>query len=109
MRTGRTRIRGTVGIIKSGSGVVSGVVDIVDSLGPFTPEQLVRWTSRHHMNRADTLAGKFTKWNHAWVLARPIRFEKPIPYRHPSGAVIWVGLTPDVTKAIQRAMKHTCR
>lgn len=30
---------------------------------------------------------------YAWVFAEPTRFQYPVPYRHPSGAVIWVRLS----------------
>ena len=31
---------------------------------------------------------------YAWVLQAPERFEEPVPYRHPSGAVAWVNFDP---------------
>jgi hypothetical protein len=32
------------------------------------------------------------KWRWAWVLSQVCRFDEPIPYQHPQGAVIWVNL-----------------
>lgn len=32
------------------------------------------------------------KWCWAWVLENAIRYDTPIPYEHPQGAVIWVSL-----------------
>jgi len=30
------------------------------------------------------------KWRFPWVLENARRFETPIPYKHPRGAMIWV-------------------
>ena len=32
---------------------------------------------------------------YAWVMAEPKPLSQPIPYKHPSGAVIWVRLNAD--------------
>jgi hypothetical protein len=29
---------------------------------------------------------------YAWVLENPVRYQEPVPYRHPQGAVKWVDL-----------------
>jgi hypothetical protein len=38
---------------------------------------------------------------YAWVMDKAQQLPKPVPYHHPSGAVIWVNLGPDVAKAIR--------
>tara|TARA_R110002096_G_scaffold92501_3_gene209109 strand:+ start:458 stop:682 length:225 start_codon:yes stop_codon:yes gene_type:complete len=32
------------------------------------------------------------KWRYAWRLCNVKKYNKPIPYNHPKGAVIWVNL-----------------
>jgi hypothetical protein len=39
----------------------------------------------------------------AWVLANARRFRVPVPYEHPSGAVIWVQLDDAVERAVRNA------
>jgi hypothetical protein len=42
------------------------------------------------------------KYTFAWVLANARRFKTPVPYRHPSGAVIWVALDEATERAVKR-------
>jgi hypothetical protein len=44
-------------------------------------------------------SGQVAKWNTAWILADVRRLAKPIRYDHPSGAVTWVNLADDVSRA----------
>jgi hypothetical protein len=39
---------------------------------------------------------------YAWVLKNPRRLKKTVPYKHPSGAVIWVKLDGIVERAIRK-------
>ena len=45
------------------------------------------------------------KKTHAWVLNRAVRLKKPVPYDHPSGAVIWVLLNPKIERAILKQIE----
>jgi hypothetical protein len=93
IRGTRTSMRGSIYIIPSGSGRVAGYCEIVDCIGPLTIEQLIE-NSSAHLTPPDELRllGLPYKKTFAWVLANPNRFEGPIPYRHPSGAITWVDL-----------------
>jgi hypothetical protein len=88
-----TQIRGTVAIIKSGTGQVFGTVRLVRILGPLALEDL---TSARELPpderegfRRDGLP--YTK-TYAYVFSDPRWFDRPISYNHPSGAVTWVRL-----------------
>lgn len=89
LRSRHTNVRGTIGLIEAGSGLVLGATNLVDSIGPLTTEAWRRGVSKHKVpyRGCEQLA---KKWNHAWVLEDAKRFDAPIPYLHPKGAVIWV-------------------
>jgi|CXWL01.1.fsa_nt_gi hypothetical protein len=93
-----TTKRGPVALIQSGSGELVGVCGIVGVVGPLSLAELQRNTRKAGF-RADTLEYQTT---YAWVLRNARRFRKPIPYRHPQGAVIWVKLEPRVTRRLKR-------
>ena len=87
MRTSSTKIRGTIGLIQSGSGLIIGKADIIDS---FRINLNERNFDKHRVDIDDLhLLGK---WRYAWVLDNVEKFDEPIPYKHPQGAVIWVKL-----------------
>ncbi|SFA90796.1 ASCH domain-containing protein [Cohnella sp. OV330] len=84
IRGSYTHHRGPTAIIKSGSGKVYGVVNIVDCMSlPFSS-----WSknkSKHHVP-----FGRITyERPHAWVLQDARMLPEPLPYVHPQGAVIW--------------------
>lgn len=93
IRGTRTAIRGLIYIIPSGSGRIAGACEIVDVFGPLSVEDMMAHTAAH-LTPADELllTGLPYKNTYAWVLANPQRFEDPIPYKHPSGAITWVDL-----------------
>jgi len=91
MRSTRTSIRGRIGLIEAGSGLIVGEVDIVDCLEPLTPDTARTSISSHQV---DDLA-LLEKWKHPWVLENAQRYDQPIPYHHPKGAVTWVRLLTD--------------
>lgn len=101
MRSINTAKRGRVGLIEKGTKRVVGVVTLTDSLGPLTPEELLANRAQHRLSEETLADPKAAKWNRAWVLEDAKRLAKPVPYDHPSGAVIWVALSPGVTDEIQ--------
>lgn len=88
MRSANTNVRGEIGLIEKGSGLVLGKANLVDSFA-VPRRDYFKHTNRHRITRRDDIAHKYS-W--AWQLANVERFEKPIPYDHPQGAVIWVKL-----------------
>lgn len=97
-----TAKRGPVALIQSGSGNVVGICDIVDVVGPLSLAELQR-NARRAGFRADSLEYRTT---YAWVLRNARRLPKPVPYRHPPGAVVWVRLDPAVTRRLNSERPH---
>jgi len=88
MRSASTNVRGRIGLIEQGTGLIVGEaalvgvgekVDVYNQ--PFTFD-------KHHIHDLDLLK----KWPVPWVLESVKRYDEPVPYDHPKGAVIWVKL-----------------
>lgn len=91
IRGRQTHKRGKIGIIISGTGRVWGEVDLVDCIplqGPDDVELILQNQDKHHV----PLAGIVYRKPWAWVLENPVKYDEPVPYNHPQGAVIWVNL-----------------
>jgi len=95
IRGSRTTIRGTIGLIPSASGTVAGACDVIDCVGPLSAEMFRKNAAKAGMTPSEATLGHYRN-TYAWVLANPRRFAKPVPYKHPSGAVIWVSLDSKV-------------
>ena len=90
IRGAGTRVRGRVGVIFSGTGMIQGSVEIVGS-SLLLREDFDMFRKYHHIpGEFDSLPYEEP---HIWYLKDAIRFTEPIPYRHPQGAVIWVNLS----------------
>jgi hypothetical protein len=76
-RTKSTNIRGTIGLIRTGSKTVVGTCEIVDVVDN----------------------GEL----YEWVLANVRRLKKPVPYHHRPGAVTWVKLDEDTSAKVLAA------
>lgn len=85
-----TSKRGTIALIKSRSGCIFGTVDLIDCT--FLTHEKYRESVSKHMISYDQTALYPYKKTYAWVFDNPKLFEKPLPYQHPNGAVIWVKL-----------------
>jgi hypothetical protein len=89
MRATRTKVRGKIGLIESGTGLIVGEVEIFTCHGPISPSKDFTMYEYHKVKDLSLLR----KWKYAWALKNAKRYDKPIPYKHPRGAVIWVNLT----------------
>ena len=97
LRGGATKLRGRIGLIEKGAGVVVGTCELVRVHGPLTRAALR--TNAAKMNASpDEFDGDLYYGDHtyAWELAAPRRLPRPVRYEHPAGAVIWVKLTDEV-------------
>jgi hypothetical protein len=99
IRGSRTSIRETIALIPSRSGTVIGVCDLVDCIGPLTAEQFRKNARKAGMRPGEARLGSYRQ-TFAWVLKKPRTLKWPVPYRHPSGAVIWVRLDGRVEREI---------
>ncbi|GAB6548600.1 hypothetical protein bcgnr5378_09250 [Bacillus cereus] len=90
IRGKNTTIRGTIALIKSGSGTILGTIDIIDSKEISLQEY--QENDKHHCVSKDDGFVLNYKRIYAWVVRNPVRFKQQNPYKHPKGAVIWVNL-----------------
>ena len=102
LRGSRTQTRGPIALIQGGSGTVVGVCEVVGVKGPLSVSELRRTASRHRVLTAILNAGLRYRKTYAWIVRGARRLRAPVRYRHPSGGVICVKLTPHVVKAVGR-------
>lgn len=87
IRGSRTKKRGTIYLIKSGTGHIMGQADIVGCI-ELTKEKYEENKAKHCIETGyESLPYSIP---YAWVFENYVRYKKPIPYKHPQGAVIWV-------------------
>lgn len=87
MRSRPTSIRGRIGLIEQGTGLIVGECTISGSDGvPLDSGEHDLFYDYHRVSDYDLLE----KWCYAWRLESAKRYEEPIPYNHPRGAVTWV-------------------
>jgi hypothetical protein len=101
MRRTACHIRGQIGLIRKGSGKIVGVADLIDSEAPLgTLKEYAAAGGRHGIPSAGQAAAFTGGWRIPWVLANARRLARPVSYSHPSGAVIWVNLSPVIAKKV---------
>jgi hypothetical protein len=91
IRGSNTKTRGTIALIKSGSGMIYGEIDLVHSKELSLTQY--RESRRFHGVKSEAASVLPYKKTYAWVLEKPQIYVEPVPYKHPMGAVIWVKLT----------------
>lgn len=99
LRGSATSFRGRFAVIQSGTGTVVGICQLVAVVGPLAAGDLAESTAKHRV----PCRPRYRR-PHAWVLEGAERLRRPVPYRHPSGAVIWVNLSPEEAAAVERAL-----
>lgn len=93
IRGSKTNIRGTIGLIQSQSGLIVGTADLVGCTPALTVEDMNKSHKLHCISELfDDYNMPYGGRPYAWILLGAKRLEKPIPYKHPQGAVIWVNL-----------------
>jgi hypothetical protein len=85
MRSRHTNIRGRIGLIKKGSGLIVGEAYLENSV---KLKQPFMYKEAHRIDYDKN--PELYKYNIAWLLHDVKKYAKPIPYDHPQGAVIWV-------------------
>lgn len=103
MRSTATKQRGRVALIRKGSGLVFGTVEIIGCTEKLSRTQMLEEQQRHRINASDITCGTVDNWNRGWMLQGARALATPISYNHPSGAVIWVTLEDAVQEALVRA------
>lgn len=93
IRGSATKIRGTIYLIQSQSGLVVGTADLVGCTPALNASDMNRSRELHCIKETfDNYNMPYGGRPYAWILMNAKRLEKPIPYKHPQGAVIWVNL-----------------
>jgi len=87
IRGHNTKKRGVIALIESGTGMIKGEVELFNST-PFSEKiqglYSMHWLTDHQIHHLGY------KNPHAWWMEFPVKYENPIPYDHPQGAVMWV-------------------
>jgi hypothetical protein len=96
LRTTSTKIRGLIGVAAKSSGTIIGAVDLVDVHGPFTSTEIAPYEHFHRVPASSTSTYSGPKGLYGWEVTSAVRFDPPIPYGHPQGAIIWVLLDPKI-------------
>ncbi|MCL6729805.1 hypothetical protein [Sphingomonas hankyongi] len=99
VRSRGTAVRGRIALIEKGTGTVVGLATLADSLPALAPEQMQAHFAKHRIPPAKVAEPGF-RWFTPWVLTDVRRLDRPVPYRHPSGAVTWVNLSAGDEAAI---------
>ena len=105
LRGSQTTIRGLIGLIQSGTGTVVGTCEIESVVGPLSVNQLRCNTRMHAVPARNLDQGSRYKNTYAWVIKNAKSLLKPVKYVHPQGAVIWVNLSPTVSRKVKQAAK----
>ena len=104
LRSRSTNIRGEIALIKSGTGEICAVCDLVEVLGPFRPEELSNTEDKTGIGQVESVLRSLNyERAYAWVLDNVRVLKNPKPYEHPAGAITWVRL-PDNFLARKRAL-----
>ena len=86
MRSRRTSVRGRIGLIAAGTGLILGEVVLVDCGPPLSAQDASALFEHHRIDDPSLLR----KWRYPWRLEDAARYPQPIPYKHPRGTVVWV-------------------
>lgn len=106
MRSSTTSVRGPVALIEKGSGTITGVASILDSIGPLSFEEIFDNEDKHRVG-PEIYSRDDYRWNHAWVLGQVTLLAEPVRYRHKSGAVIWVELDDLAKRELKRQLTNS--
>ena len=102
MRKKNCNIRGQIALIRKGSGQVVGTANVIDSRPPLATRADYAAAEQQHRIPPARQERAFTDgWRTPWVLANARQLQKAVRYKHPSGAVVWVNLEPDVAAQVQ--------
>lgn len=87
IRGNDTKKRGRILLAESGTGLVMGSAELYHTCILLKED----FEAYHRKHRIEAEFEELPYKNpHIWWLRHPNRFEKPVPYVHPQGAVIWV-------------------
>ncbi len=86
MRSRSTNIRGRIGLIEQGTGLIVGEC-VLQGVGESIKNFNIGYGYQlHKISDLELL----DRWHIPWILSDVKRYVKPVPYSHPKGAVVWV-------------------
>lgn len=100
MRSQPTSVRGKIGLIRRGTGLVVGTAMLTDCRTALSRDNYMQHSDKHAIPASMLEEVLANRWVFPWVLSDVRRLPKPVPYQHKSGAVIFVTLDPPVVAAI---------
>jgi hypothetical protein len=110
MRSTQTKQRNVVALIRKGQpGKIIGTVEIIDSIGPLSKEELLANQSKHLMTAERIDSPEASKYRYAWVLKNPKLLKQPISFEQKSGAVIWVNLDSGTSTTVLNAISVSAK
>lgn len=86
-----TAKRGRIALIKSGTGLVFGTIEIVGVKGPFVKEDMSELEAQHRIP-SDWINTLTYSKIYGWLLQNPESLPEPVAYVHKRGAQSWVTL-----------------
>ena len=92
MRSRYSRPQGKIALIESGSGLIVGECVHIGSWDRITDKEEFTEPKKFHGMSAENIDLIIGKWDVPWELRQAMRYENPIGYQHPQGAVTWVNL-----------------
>lgn len=103
VRTTRTTKRGKFALIKKGTKTVYGVATLVDVVGPLSFESLIN-SKKTGSRELGFLPKDAAKYKFAWQLEDVVVLERPVPYIHKAGSVIWVNLDQEAARKVSEQL-----
>ncbi len=88
IRRRRTNVRGEICIVSGGK--IIGSAELVDVLGPFSVEELMRFKDLHRVDEEFLREYAAGKQLFAWVFENPKEFKEKKKIKLPRGAQVWV-------------------
>lgn len=86
-----THIRGSIGLIAKGTGLILGCAELIDCFGPLSMLEMLATVACHRIRPERLKPGDLPFDDiFAWRLHAARRFDEPLAYSHPRGAVRWV-------------------
>lgn len=102
MRKRACKYRGLIALIRKGSGLVVGTATVTDCRPPLMTRPAYSEAERFHRIPPARQEKAFADgWTIPWVLSGARSLPRPVPYQHPSGAVVSVNLVPEVAALVQ--------
>jgi hypothetical protein len=89
---------GRIGQLRVDLGV--GVAELVDVVGPISLAEFRANRRKVRLQKGQHFSRLPYPRTFACVLQNPKRLKRPVPYKHPYGAVIWVSLKPRGERAV---------